>query len=760
MSDMTVKVILDLVDKLSQKKGKAERSAKDLKRSMDRLRGDNSGLAGSEDKLARSAGRAADAERGKAAALDKASSAARKHKSELSQLERTQDNLNRKAKRAASYDGGTGGSAGTKWGKAKGLGLAAAGGLGLGAMTGGATIAGTAMGAAIGKAFLEAGSDEFAKDQLQVLAGMTDAQFAQYDAYLKSVGARRGTGTKGAYGVFGEMMMGGMDARAARDLTEPVIFFAQATQAAGEDAARTAIALANNLKIAPEQMMAAFDAMATGAKEGQYEIRDMARDFPSLAAQMAGLGSTGLEAVSTLTSALEIVRSVSGSADETATRMQNLLTKLSSKDLRDNAKDFGIDLAKTMDDAKKNGLDPVLEAVREIKKVLGNDNKKLSELLPDAQANPALTALINQLDEWEAKNKRAGDSAGTVMKDYVIATDNASAAWDRFSANVAEKAKHIAGKALPAVTKAMNTLSEAMEMNKDDSFVPFKAPDGMSNKAKKAVAAANDRGARMNRAVENMLGWTPSQGSKDLNVEDGYRQYYDSLRNGEKARKAKIIGDARAERARRIGALTDGSGSGMSAITDAVQAQEKAAAQSAAAHKAVIDKMLSGIDALAARLKSAEKVDGALTPVPGVRPDKSMPANIHKPTPRPSNGPQAALGAVQGQIDAAAPKITAEVAASELSKIFQSFAKGGQKAADTVSNGAESAGDRLGQSANAKIAAGASAAGDAFGAAAAARIAAAAANIRVTASPAAAARTTGTAPLTRVQTGALHGGLE
>ena len=38
------------------------------------------------------------------------------------------------------------------------------------------------------------------------------------------------------------------------------------------------------------------------------------------------------------------------------------------------------------------------------------------------------------------------------------------------------------------------------------------------------------------------------------------------------------------------------------------------------------------------------------------------------------------------QIDATAPKITAEVAASELSKIFQSFAQGGQKAADTVSN--------------------------------------------------------------------------
>ncbi|MBX8785580.1 hypothetical protein HBA94_17630, partial [Ochrobactrum sp. GRS2] len=49
------------------------------------------------------------------------------------------------------------------------------------------------------------------------------------------------------------------------------------------------------------------------------------------------------------------------------------------------------------------------------------------------------------------------------MNDYTVATNNANEAWNRFSSNITGKAKNMAEVALPAVTAAMNKISEAME---------------------------------------------------------------------------------------------------------------------------------------------------------------------------------------------------------------------------------------------------------------------------------------------------------
>lgn len=736
MADMTVKVILDLVDKFSQKKGKSERSMKDLKRSADRLKGDNSGLAGSEDKLAKAADRVARAEKSKATALGAASKAARKHKDDLASLEKQEDRLAKKAAKIQGKNGGKGrgANAANGWDSAKSFGGAAAGGLGLGVAGGLATAGGAAIGTAIGSAVLGAGSDEFAKDQLQVLANMTDAQFAQYDAYLKTVGKRRGTGTQGAYGVFGEMMMGGMDAGSAQKMTEPIILFAKATQAAEEDAAKTAMALANNLKIAPDQMMQAFDAMATGAKEGQFEVRDMAKSFPSLAAKMAAVGGTGLDAMKNIVSMAEIVRSVSGTSDEAATNLENFFDKLTSSDFVDNAKALGINVEKSFAQANGKGLNPALELVKEIKAKVGDNAFKLGELVPDRQARVALMALIKQVDEWEAKNKRAGDSAGTVMNDYTKATDNASAAWDRFSANVSGKAKSIAEKVLPAVTSAMNSLSQAMETGGDGSAQSMPVPDGATPETQQAIASANDRGARINRFFETLFGSEPSQSTKDVNIKDGYAQY-GRIRNAPDVSTAKM---SRAERAKKIGGILGpniediASGNGMKMTTD---------------------KMLAGMDAAGAEAGKQyatgfqKGLDGVI-PIPTPRPDRSIPI----PTPRPANPAQM----VTDRIAATGPGVGGADGSAELSKIYQGFLSGGQKAADTVSNGADAAGARLGSSANERISGGAAAAGATFGRAAAAEIRAATANIKVNVS----APSGQASALPRAKTGALHGGME
>ena len=720
---MTVKVVIDLIDKLSQKKGKAERSAKDLKRSMDRLKGDNSSLASGEDRLARSAQKVAGAQKAKAGAMDAAGRAARRHKSDLQQLERQEERLAQKARKAqAAQHGGRGRGANAVggWETARDFGAGAVGGAGAGMMIGGATAVGTMIGSAMGAAILGGARDEFAKDQLQVLAGMTDAQFAQYDAYLKSVGAKRGVGTQGAYGVFGEMMMGGMDAAAAREMADPIIIFAKATQAAEEDAARTAMALANNLKIVPAQMMEAFDAMATGAKEGQFEVRDMAKSFPSLAAKMAAVGGTGLDAMKNIVSMAEIVRSVSGTSDEAATNLENFFDKLTATDFVDNAKDLGINVEKSFERANKNGLNPALELVKEIKTKIGNNAFKLGELVPDRQARVALLALINQLDEWEAKNKRAGNSAGTVMKDYETATNNASTAWDRFSANIANKAKSQIAPAIPLLTDAMNALSDAMEGGslEKKTRTKFFKDKGEEGKIRKAYG-------------DHVTKWMDSTGRSTgarQRIKTGYEQYGASRQAGAKA-------DNRLDRAKKLKKIL---GPNIEDMSGGNQDRKTAEEAGIADGRAYVTGFQKG-------------VDGANVPIPTPRPDRSK---IPVPTPRPAN-PSAAI---ESKINGSGPKLSEADASAQLSKIFQGFVKGGDAAADRVSSGAADAGTKLGSAASDRITGGAAAAGDAFGRAAAAQIAAAAANIRVQVAQPAASKPS--APLPRAATGALHGGME
>jgi len=49
------------------------------------------------------------------------------------------------------------------------------------------------------------------------------------------------------------------------------------------------------------------------------------------------------------------------------------------------------------------------------------------------------------------------------MRDFETATDNAGEAWNRFSSNIQNKAEQIGSRFLPAITDAMNHVSEAME---------------------------------------------------------------------------------------------------------------------------------------------------------------------------------------------------------------------------------------------------------------------------------------------------------
>lgn len=397
-----------------------------------------------------------------------------------------------------------------------------------------------------GASIRAAAGDEFTSDQLRVLGEYGPEQQARYDQLMAQIGARKGTGTGGAMSVFGRLMAGGLDPESAASSTESAIMFGKATQASPDDAARTTIALRNIFGIGTDQIMGAYDAMAMGGKAGEFEVPDMAKHFPSIASKMAALGEGGMSGTQLAVALGQSIRKTAGSSDEAATNFENMLGKFRSQDFIGNAKDFGIDPDATMKAAVAAGGSPILALLDEIKSKVGMDGVQLAKLMPDVQSLAGLEASLKGLDEARKLMTDMSAAPGTVMNDFANATDNASSAFDRFTANVAAKAKFLAAYALPPLTEAMNAASNVMEGDGEPNGIT--APEGASGSTRQAVSAANDRGARLNRFFENLLGWEPSKASKHINTVDAYQQYartrMEGERGGPSAMKRFLLGDA------------------------------------------------------------------------------------------------------------------------------------------------------------------------------------------------------------------------
>ncbi len=392
----------------------------------------------------------------------------------VEQIGRAADNSGRKLRQLQVQGRGAVGAYGPSHGRAGGaLGQTASaafdrlGGdafipLGAGAayMAGGVVASGALM---AGAAVRGAANDEFTSDQLRVLGGYGEAEQARYDKLLAAIGGRRGVGSQGAMGVFGGLMAGGLSDQDAGAMTDNAIVFAKATQADVGDAAATTIALRNNLGIRAEDMMSAYDAMALGGKEGQFEVPDMARNFPSLAAKMAAVGESGLQGVKGLVAMAQAIRSTAGTSDEAATNFENMLDKFTAPDFVDGAKEIGINVEKTFKKAKEEGVSPVLALIEQLGKKVGSNPFKLAELLPDRQARAGVQAVLNDLKGVRRQIDNMGKSQGTVFDDYAKATDNFSSAFDRLTSNIAERAKFLGTSVLPPLTDAMNKLSKSFE---------------------------------------------------------------------------------------------------------------------------------------------------------------------------------------------------------------------------------------------------------------------------------------------------------
>ncbi len=123
------------------------------------------------------------------------------------------------------------------------------------------------------------------------------------------------------------------------------------------DLAKAVFSSIDNLKVAAKDVPKILDSMAYSGKEGAFEIKDMAAEFPALTASAQALGMTGVDAVSKLTAALQIARKGAATGSEAATNTANLMQKIQAQDAVKKWKAFNVDIRGEVKKTQKAGGD-------------------------------------------------------------------------------------------------------------------------------------------------------------------------------------------------------------------------------------------------------------------------------------------------------------------------------------------------------------------------------------------------------------------
>lgn len=257
----------------------------------------------------------------------------------------------------------------------------------------------------------------------------------------------------------------GMDPRQAAMMIAPIGRLGTAFKVDMADGAAAAYANLNNLKVPMAQTARGLDIMAAAGNAGAFEVKDMARHFPGLTAQMQALGQKGVPAVADLSAALQIARRGAGDADEAANNVQNLLAKINAPaTIRAFKNNFGIALPAALKKLYAQGKTP-LEAIAELtKKATGGDLSKLGFAFEDMQAQSAIRSLIQDLGDYRKMRAQIAASAGTVDRafDQRLAGD-ATISWRAFLGTASRLAIVMGSTLLPVATEVMAMMSHAGE---------------------------------------------------------------------------------------------------------------------------------------------------------------------------------------------------------------------------------------------------------------------------------------------------------
>lgn len=256
-----------------------------------------------------------------------------------------------------------------------------------------------------------------------------------------------------------DILMGmGLDEKRAEAAIKPIGRVATAYRAELEDVSKAAFAAMDNLKVAPQDLERALDAMAQAGKEGAFELKDMAAQFPSLTAAAQALKMNGVDGVAKLSAALQIARKGAGDSASAATNTANLLQKIISPETTKKFQKQGINIRKELKWTQDQGGDVFEMIARVVQKATKGDLSKLGDFFEDSQVQQFLRPLIQNLDEYRKIRDKAKSAKGVVDKDFARRMQTAAEQTKALSDSLNAVGLSVGTSLLPSLNELMLNL--------------------------------------------------------------------------------------------------------------------------------------------------------------------------------------------------------------------------------------------------------------------------------------------------------------
>jgi TP901 family phage tail tape measure protein len=305
--------------------------------------------------------------------------------------------------------------------------------------------------------------------QLQLIGNtgeMTDSAIKQLGQSIKTVGKQTGQSTDNMTKGMGFLIAAGMSVGTAQQMLSQIGKTATATGGEIEDIAKAAFTLNDSLKIAPgEAMMAALDTLAKAGKEGNVELKDLAKQLPVLGAGFVSLKMQGREAAATMGAALEIARKGAADADEAGNNMKNFIAKIMSPEtLKKAKKHFNLDLYKIIKDAQSTGANPFEASMQAIIKATKGDQKAIGELFQDMQVQNFLRPMIQNWDKYKEIKDKSLSANGVVDKDFVRIQGTAKQQMNELGSSFDRVSKTLGTTMEPALGTVTGGLGSALDV--------------------------------------------------------------------------------------------------------------------------------------------------------------------------------------------------------------------------------------------------------------------------------------------------------
>lgn len=205
-------------------------------------------------------------------------------------------------------------------------------------------------------------------------------------------------------GAAGQMIAAGLDTKLVKDSIKDIARAATAANADIIDLAGVGTSLMQNLSLPANEIRSSLDGLVVAGKLGSFELKDMARYFPTLTGEVAKFGVTGREAVNTLGAALQVARKGTADPAEAANNLRNFLNKILAPTTVKSFAEAGVDIKAVMKDAAVQGINPIEAVVQKISKLTGASTKEIAGMMDKAKANglSGAEALENVRKQLEA----------------------------------------------------------------------------------------------------------------------------------------------------------------------------------------------------------------------------------------------------------------------------------------------------------------------------------------------------------------------